>query len=40
MLEALVARLLNRLLADFIENLDTDQLNISLFKGDVKLQNL
>ena len=40
MLESLVVTILNKFLSDFIENLDSDQLNISLFSGDVQLENL
>uniref|UniRef100_A0A914DD96 Vacuolar protein sorting-associated protein 13 n=1 Tax=Acrobeloides nanus TaxID=290746 RepID=A0A914DD96_9BILA len=38
--ETLVADLLNRFLGDFIENLDASQLNIGIFGGDVKLNDL
>lgn len=40
MLESLVVNILNKFLSDFIENLDADQLNISLFSGKVTLDNL
>lgn len=40
MLESLVVSILNKFLSDFIENLDSDQLDISLFSGDVLLENL
>ncbi len=40
MLESLVVSILNKFLSDFIEDLDTDQLSISLFSGDVELENL
>uniref|UniRef100_A0A914WWB3 Uncharacterized protein n=1 Tax=Plectus sambesii TaxID=2011161 RepID=A0A914WWB3_9BILA len=38
--ESLVADLLNRFLGDFVENLDASQLNIGIWGGDVKLENL
>lgn len=40
MLESLVVNILNKFLSDFIENIDSDQLNISLFSGKVTLNNL
>ena len=40
MLEGLISSVLNRFLGTFIENLDADQLNISLWSGVVKLENL
>ena len=40
MFEGLITGVLNRVLGDFIENLDANQLNISLMKGDVLLENL
>ena len=40
MLENLISSLLNRFLGSFIENLDSEQLNISLWNGSVKLENL
>ncbi|GMT29125.1 hypothetical protein PFISCL1PPCAC_20422 [Pristionchus fissidentatus] len=38
--ESLVADLLNRFLGDFVDNLDSSQLNIGIWGGDVKLENL
>uniref|UniRef100_A0AC34FUJ1 Chorein N-terminal domain-containing protein n=1 Tax=Panagrolaimus sp. ES5 TaxID=591445 RepID=A0AC34FUJ1_9BILA len=38
--ETLVADLLNRFLGDFVDNLDASQLNIGIWGGDVKLNNL
>ncbi|XGW23678.1 hypothetical protein V3C99_005698 [Haemonchus contortus] len=38
--ESLVADLLNRFLGDFVDNLDASQLNIGIWGGDVKLENL
>ncbi|UMM13276.1 hypothetical protein L5515_001638 [Caenorhabditis briggsae] len=38
--ESLVADLLNRFLGDFVDNLDSSQLNIGIWGGDVKLDNL
>lgn len=40
MLEKLISSVLNRVLGNFIENLDAQQLNISLLKSTVKLENL
>lgn len=40
MLEGLISSVLNRFLGTFIEDLDSDQLNISLWSGSVKLENL
>eukprot|EP01135_Chromosphaera_perkinsii_P007458 Nk52_evm10s859 gene=Nk52_evmTU10s859 len=40
MFESLVASILNQYLGQYVENLDTNQLNISIWGGDVKLQNL
>lgn len=40
MLEKLISSVLNRVLGNFIENLDADQLNISLWSSTVKLENL
>ena len=40
MLSGLVTRLLNRYLARFIKDLDAAQLGISIFKGDVALDDL
>ncbi|VDK42182.1 unnamed protein product [Anisakis simplex] len=38
--ESVVADLLNRFLGDFVDNLDASQLNIGIWGGDVKLENL
>ena len=38
--EGLITGVLNKVLGDFIENLDANQLNISLLKGDVLLENV
>uniref|UniRef100_A0A0N5ABX3 Vacuolar protein sorting-associated protein 13A n=1 Tax=Syphacia muris TaxID=451379 RepID=A0A0N5ABX3_9BILA len=38
--ESVVADLLNRFLGDFVDNLDASQLNIGIWGGDVKLDNL
>jgi vacuolar protein sorting-associated protein 13A/C len=40
MLEKLISSVLNQVLGNFIENLDADQLNISLWSSTVKLENL
>ncbi|EMG47074.1 hypothetical protein G210_2649 [Candida maltosa Xu316] len=40
MFESLVANLLNRVLGSYLENFDTNQLNIGIWSGDVKLRNL
>ena len=40
MLEKLISSVLNRVLGNFIENLDSEQLNISLLHSNVKLENL
>ncbi|KAG5437684.1 hypothetical protein PCANB_000721 [Pneumocystis canis] len=40
MLESLVAGLLKRFLGSYVENFDPKQLNIGIWKGDVKLKNL
>ncbi|TIB10448.1 hypothetical protein E3P92_03204 [Wallemia ichthyophaga] len=40
MLEGVVAGLLNRFLSAYIDNLDTSQLNVGIWSGDVKLKNL
>jgi N-terminal region of Chorein or VPS13 len=37
MFEALITKVLNKVLGDFIENLQPHQLDISLLKGDVNL---
>ncbi|KAJ1960237.1 Vacuolar protein sorting-associated protein 13, partial [Dispira parvispora] len=40
MFEAIVANLLNKFLGDYVANLETDQLKIGIWHGDVKLNNL
>ncbi|CCF60631.1 hypothetical protein KAFR_0L00240 [Kazachstania africana CBS 2517] len=40
MLESLAATLLNRLLGSYVENFDPKQLNVGIWNGDVKLNNL
>lgn len=40
MLEGLISSVLNRVLGNFIENLDSEQLKISLWQSNVKLENL
>jgi len=40
MFEGIVVSLLNRLIGKYVDNLDTKQLSISVWKGDVVLQNL
>ena len=40
MFEGIVVSLLNKLLGKYVDNLDTNQLSISVWKGDVVLQNL
>ena len=40
MFESLVANLVNRFLGSYLENFDTNQLNIGIWSGDVKLRNL
>ncbi|SNX84266.1 related to VPS13 - involved in regulating membrane traffic [Melanopsichium pennsylvanicum] len=40
MLEGVLASLLNRLLAAYVDGLNTSQLNIGIWSGDVKLRNL
>ncbi len=40
MVSAIVAKILNRTLGAFIDDLKSDQLDISLFSGTVKLENL
>jgi vacuolar protein sorting-associated protein 13A/C len=40
MFEALITKVLNKVLGDFIENLQASQLDISLLKGDVNLTNM
>ena len=40
MLEKFVSKMLNKYLSDYIENLDPDQLDITLRSGEIKLENL
>ncbi|GJN91455.1 hypothetical protein Rhopal_004478-T1 [Rhodotorula paludigena] len=40
MLESVVAGVLNRFLAAYVDNLNTNQLNVGIWSGDVKLRNL
>ncbi|KAJ1986508.1 Vacuolar protein sorting-associated protein 13 [Dimargaris cristalligena] len=40
MFEAIVTNLLNKFLGDYVANLETDQLKIGIWHGDVKLHNL
>ncbi|GAA94842.1 hypothetical protein E5Q_01496 [Mixia osmundae IAM 14324] len=40
MLEGVVAGVLNRTLSAYVDNLDTSQLNLGIWSGDVKLRNL
>ena len=40
MFEKLITEVLNRVLGEFIENIDPAQLNISLTSGKVKLENM
>jgi len=40
MFEGLISSVLNRVLGGFIQDLDANQLNISLWSGTVKLENL
>ena len=40
MLESLVANILNRTLGAYVENFDSNQLNIGIWSGDVTLNNL
>lgn len=40
MFETLITQVLNKVLGDFIENVDPAQLNISIMNGDVKLTNM
>ncbi|KAK9761464.1 Vacuolar protein sorting-associated protein 13, partial [Basidiobolus ranarum] len=40
MFETLVANVLNKFLGDYVSNLETTQLNIAIWKGDVKLRGL
>jgi len=38
--ESVVSNLLNRFLGDYVDNLDSSQLNIGIWGGDVILNNL
>lgn len=40
MFEGLVASILNKWLGKYVEDLDTEQFNIGIFSGEVKLYNL
>lgn len=40
MFETLITTVLNKVLGDFIENIDPQQLNISIMNGDVYLTNM
>lgn len=40
MFEALITKLLNKVLGNFIENIDPEQLNISLLRGDIIMTNM
>ncbi|PVU99655.1 hypothetical protein BB559_000513 [Furculomyces boomerangus] len=40
MLEGVLASVLNKVLGSYVDNLETNQLKIGIWKGDVKLQNL
>jgi vacuolar protein sorting-associated protein 13A/C len=40
MFEVLISKVLNKVLGEFIENIDPRQLDISLFKGDVELKDM
>jgi vacuolar protein sorting-associated protein 13A/C len=40
MFEKLITKVLNKVLGDFIENLDPSQLDLSLMSGDIHLTNL
>lgn len=40
MFETLISQVLNKVLGDFIENIDPAQLNISIMNGDVNLTNM
>lgn len=40
MFEGLIASILNKVLGDFIENIDSNQLSISVWSGQVSLENL
>ena len=40
MLESVVAGVLNRVLSVYVDNLDTSQLNIGIWSGEILLRNL
>lgn len=40
MLESVLASVLNRFLASYVDGLNTSQLNVGIWSGDVKLRNL
>ena len=40
MFETLITKVLNKVLGNFIENMDSRQLDLSLFKGDITLVNM
>ena len=40
MFESVIASLLNQYLSKYVEDLDTNQLNIGIWGGDVRLENL
>ncbi|KAK9707772.1 Vacuolar protein sorting-associated protein 13, partial [Basidiobolus ranarum] len=40
MFEGVVANVLNKILGDYVDNLETSQFNVGVWKGDVKLRNL
>ena len=40
MLEGVLASVLNRFLASYVDGLNTNQLNVAIWSGDVKLRNL
>lgn len=40
MFEGLISSILNRVLGNFVENLDSEQLNISLWSGHLVLENV
>jgi vacuolar protein sorting-associated protein 13A/C len=40
MFEGLIVSVLNRIIGNFVENLDANQLSISLWNGSVSLENL
>ena len=40
MIDKLVSQILQRILGQYVENIDTDMLNISVWKGELTLENL